>query len=104
MSGAFYSARSIIGRFPWPQSTAKNTKNELIHLGRAWVFGLGICVVGCVVAVSAQGGGVARGAAGVTLLGRLALVCAGPAAAQNTSGAIAGTITETQGGVLPDIW
>ena len=31
----------------------------------------------------------------------LALVGAGTAAAQNTSGAIAGTITDTQGGVLP---
>ena len=38
-----------------------------------------------------------------TLLTILALVCAGPAAAQNTSGAIAGTITDTQGGVLPGV-
>jgi len=38
-----------------------------------------------------------------TLLVVLALVCAGPAAAQNTSGAIAGTITDTQGGVLPGV-
>lgn len=36
-----------------------------------------------------------------TLLAILAFVCAGPAAAQNTSGAISGTITDTQGGVLP---
>jgi hypothetical protein len=33
----------------------------------------------------------------------LALVGAGTAAAQNTSGAIAGTITDTQGGVLPGV-
>ena len=38
-----------------------------------------------------------------TLLVILALVCAGPAAAQNTSGAITGTITDTQGGVLPGV-
>src|SRR5258705_10192838 len=38
-----------------------------------------------------------------TLLVLLALVCAGPVAAQNTSGAIAGTITDTQGGVLPGV-
>src|SRR5438477_11630021 len=38
-----------------------------------------------------------------TLLLVLALVSAGPAAAQNTSGAIAGTITDTQGGVLPGV-
>jgi hypothetical protein len=33
----------------------------------------------------------------------LALVGAWPAAAQNTSGAISGTITDTQGGVLPGV-
>src|SRR5262245_35530505 len=33
----------------------------------------------------------------------LALIGATPAAAQNTSGAIAGTITDTQGGVLPGV-
>ena len=38
-----------------------------------------------------------------TLLALLAFVCAAPAAAQNTSGAIAGTITDTQGGVLPGV-
>ncbi len=38
-----------------------------------------------------------------TLLAILAFVCAGAAAAQNTSGAIAGTITDTQGGVLPGV-
>lgn len=38
-----------------------------------------------------------------TLLVLLALVCAAPAAAQNTSGAITGTITDTQGGVLPGV-
>ena len=38
-----------------------------------------------------------------TLLGILALIGAGPAAAQNTSGAIAGTITDTEGGVLPGV-
>jgi Carboxypeptidase regulatory-like domain len=38
-----------------------------------------------------------------TLLAILALVCAGPAAAQSTSGAVAGTITDTQGGVLPGV-
>ena len=38
-----------------------------------------------------------------TLLVLLAFVSAAPAAAQNTSGAIAGTITDTQGGVLPGV-
>ena len=38
-----------------------------------------------------------------TLLVILALISAGPAAAQNTSGAISGTITDTQGGVLPGV-
>ena len=38
-----------------------------------------------------------------TLLVLLAFVFAGSAAAQNTSGAIAGTITDTQGGVLPGV-
>jgi len=38
-----------------------------------------------------------------TLLVVLALVGAWPAAAQNTSGAISGTITDTQGGVLPGV-
>src|SRR5262245_825920 len=38
-----------------------------------------------------------------TLLALLALIFAGTAAAQNTSGAISGTITDTQGGVLPGV-
>jgi hypothetical protein len=38
-----------------------------------------------------------------TLLVLLALVGAWPAAAQNTSGAISGTITDSQGGVLPGV-
>ena len=38
-----------------------------------------------------------------TLLVILALIVAAPAAAQNTSGAVSGTITDTQGGVLPGV-